>query len=80
MNTNIRTEIEIRPALASDWQVLTDLCIQLGYSTSSAEIRERLEDICNRTDTCITVATDSSGVVIGFIQVSIVRLLAEGPR
>ncbi len=79
-NANIKASIDIRPALPSDWPVLADLCVQLGYSTPANDIKKRLEEICNQQDSCISVATDSSGAVIGFIQVSIVWLLAEGFR
>jgi GNAT superfamily N-acetyltransferase len=67
--------IAIRPAALADSPCLALLCGQLGYPASPPQVHQRLAAILNDPARAVFVATSSSGEVVGWIQVSIVRLL-----
>ena len=67
--------IAVRPATLADSPCLAMLCGQLGYPVSPQQIRQRLAAILNDPERAVFVAESSNSEVIGWVQVSIVRLL-----
>ena len=70
--------ISIRQMLSLDVEVVSKLCDQLGYSTSTNETRTRFEKINKSNDHVIFVATDHTGKVIGFIHGRLDESLHKG--
>ena len=69
--------ISLRPATPADARAIGALCAQLGYPSSEAEIRHRLEALARSPDCEITVA-DDGGAAVAFVQVSIHRAIESG--
>lgn len=69
MNVTIR-EISIDDAAAA-----AGLCAQLGYPATPAEMADRVRGIASQPDHAVYVACESTGAVIGWIDVSLVRHL-----
>jgi|SRR5438477_397851 GNAT superfamily N-acetyltransferase len=67
--------LKVRPAQSNDAGPLAVLAGELGYPTSTAEMRARLRAIKPSADDAILVAQAPSGEVIGWIHVSVTRLL-----
>jgi GNAT superfamily N-acetyltransferase len=67
--------LKIRPPEPGDAGPLAVLAGELGYPTSAAEMRARLRAIKPSADNAIFVAQAPTGEVIGWIHVSVTRLL-----
>jgi len=67
--------LKIRPAKSSDVGPLAVLAGELGYPTATSEMKARLRAIKPLADNAIFVAQAPSGEVIGWIHVSVTRLL-----
>lgn len=65
----------IRPARASDAAELADLCCQLGYPTTLAEMSERLPQLLRLTDHHVAVAAGRDDRAVGFIHAEVRRQL-----
>lgn len=61
--------IEIRLARIEDATDITSLSEQLGYQSSGAEIKKRLENLLNSNEHCVFVAYQANGKVIGWLHV-----------
>jgi GNAT superfamily N-acetyltransferase len=62
-------QIEIRPARIEDASDISSLSGQLGYQSSGADIKKRLENISYSNEHCVFVAYLASGKIIGWIHV-----------
>lgn len=69
----------IRPALTADAGAIARLTTELGYATSTDEIRIRLATLLPRDTQFIAVAENASGVV-GWVAAEERMLLESGPR
>lgn len=67
----------IRPAVASDAAVLSQLLAQLGYPASVAEIPGRLEALANQRGAAAFVATNRHAEVVGLITVHIIASIHD---
>jgi GNAT superfamily N-acetyltransferase len=67
--------LKIRLAQSGDVGPLAVLAGELGYPTSTAEMKARLRTIKPSADNAIFVAQAATGEVIGWIHVSVTRLL-----
>ena len=67
--------LKIRPAKSGDAGPLAVLAGELGYPTASEEMKARLRAIKPSADDAIFVAQTPTGEVIGWIHVSVTRLL-----
>ena len=72
-------DLVIRPAGVEDVAALTELSGQLGYPADASDVGRRLEELRRDADSAVFVA-DAGGRVVGWIQVSISRLLESEPR
>jgi len=72
--------IRIRVARAGDAVALADLCTQLGYPSTPAEVAGRLEHIFGDPDHVVFVAELPEGGVVGFIHGFSGIALETGPR
>ena len=70
----------IREARAADVPALTRLCGQLGYGSSEPQVQRRFERICEDREHRVFVAEDSTGAVVGWVQVHLTRWLATDLR
>ncbi len=69
---------EVRAARAEDGDALARLADELGYPSSAAQIRARLELLRSRPDHWIGVAIDRAGAVLGWIHVGRAITLETG--
>ena len=69
--------MEIRPMIQQDSGQVADLSQQLGYPSSEADIRKRLDTMGQGADFSAFVAETTDGRVVGWIQVYAVRLIEE---
>ncbi len=60
-------DISIRHAAIEDYESISKLSNQLGYSSSNQSIQNRLEVILEKDDTCVFVARDVNHI-IGWIH------------
>jgi GNAT superfamily N-acetyltransferase len=67
----------IRPALASDAPILSELLTQLGYPCSPAEIPARLDAFGRFPQAVALVATNGYGEVVGLITSHIVSSIHD---
>jgi GNAT superfamily N-acetyltransferase len=67
-------------ARAGDAAPLADLCTQLGYPSTPAELAERLESIFGHPDHVVFVAELPPGRVAGFLHGFSGIVLETGPR
>ena len=67
----------IRPALASDAPILSELLTQLGYPCSPAEIPARLDAFARFPQAAALVATNGYGEVVGLITSHIVSSIHD---
>ena len=67
----------IRPALASDAPILSELLTQLGYPCSPAEIPARLDAFARFPQAVVLVATNGYGEVVGLITSHIVSSIHD---
>jgi GNAT superfamily N-acetyltransferase len=71
--------MNIRLATLSDAEAIASLAGQLGYPTTPAQARQRLERLLQWTDHAIFVAEAPSGGVIGWVHIFGTYLLEEQP-
>lgn len=71
-------DLIIRPALRTDAVRLAELCAQLGYSTTAADLLPRLEELLSDDDGML-FAAEQSGAVIGWVHVLRVCFLESAP-
>jgi GNAT superfamily N-acetyltransferase len=74
------TEVTIRRGRTKDAAALADLCGQLGYPTTRAQINERLRHLVPASKHAVFVAESPDAGVIGWIHVSATPLLESGTR
>jgi GNAT superfamily N-acetyltransferase len=75
-----KNELKIRRAKSADAPRLADLAGQLGYPTTTAQLRERLRRIQPASQHTIFVAESAKDGVIGWLHVSRQPLLEEELR
>lgn len=71
--------IGVRLAKKHDVRRLAELAGELGYPTTAAEMKARLAQVAAATEHCVFVAESHGGEVVGWIHVSVARLL-DVPR
>jgi ribosomal protein S18 acetylase RimI-like enzyme len=71
--------LKIRRARKNDVDRLAELAGELGYPTTSREMKARLFQLTPPADHCVFVANESDDEVIGWLHVSVSHLL-EVPR
>ena len=70
-----RDAVKIRRARKSDAQRIAELCGQLGYPATVAQIAQRLRRIKPASQHAVLVAESPKGKVIGWLHVSVEPLL-----
>jgi GNAT superfamily N-acetyltransferase len=81
MTTTVSAKgIRVRRASRADIPQLPELCAQLGYESTEAEIRTRFDDIASCFDEEIFVAEIADGRIAGFLGVFVMRTIASNPR
>lgn len=70
----------VRPAREADADAIAQLSATLGYPGTAAEVRDRLQFMIGSQNDLIAVATDSTGVVIGWMQAHASHVLESGFR
>jgi predicted N-acetyltransferase YhbS len=70
----------VRPAREADADAIAQLSATLGYPATAAEILDRLRFMLGSQNHLITVATDSSGAVIGWMHAHASHVLESGFR
>jgi GNAT superfamily N-acetyltransferase len=72
-----RASALVRAASAADAEALTGLCGELGYPSTSAQIRHRLRLLRDPERTLLVAEVD--GCVAGFIDVHVQRVVEADP-
>lgn len=72
--------MEVRAAHKDDVEVIARLAGELGYPSTAAEVRERLEALTADPQHALLVAVDRNGAVVGWIQFSEERSVVGDPR
>jgi ribosomal protein S18 acetylase RimI-like enzyme len=72
--------IRVREASLSDAPQLPELCRQLGYPSTEAEVRARLDAIEASAEHALFVAEASGGIIVGFVDVFVLRTVETDPR
>ena len=72
--------IEIRPAVENDVEAIARLAGELGYPSTAAQVRKRLDAIERDAQQAAFVAEAPGGEVVGWIHLSQVGSLASDPR
>lgn len=70
----------IRFAHLTDLNTLTDLAKQLGYCSTSDQIRSRLEELQSRSDENAILVAELGEHVVGWVHAHIYRLLVDDPE
>ncbi|HEX4230085.1 MAG TPA: GNAT family N-acetyltransferase [Bryobacteraceae bacterium] len=73
----IEDAIQIREIAATDAEAAAQLCAELGYPVEAEPMRERIDELSDAKGRVVYVACVSN-MVIGWIEVSIVRHLSSG--
>ena len=73
-------EVKIRRARAGDAPQLAQLSGQLGYPTTTAEIKKRLQRLKPASQNALFVAEYPDAGVVGWAHVSITHLMEVGTR
>jgi GNAT superfamily N-acetyltransferase len=68
----------IRVARTYDATAITDLCHELGYPATRAQVVSRLAAIEADPRDCVLVAEDASGTVAGWLHVAVRTSLTDG--
>ncbi len=71
-------EIRILPAAMSQAPEIARLCTELGYPSTTAEVKQRLEQILRNPSHTAFAATDPSEIVLGWVHLYEVYLLMVG--
>jgi GNAT superfamily N-acetyltransferase len=72
--------MEVRAAHKGDVEAIARLAGELGYPSTVAEVRERLEALTADPQHALLVAVDRSGGVVGWIHLSEERSVVGDPR
>ena len=67
----------IRTAHEANCGAIAALCGQFGYSATSEQVRERLGTLAGNSE-CTVVVAEEAGRVVGFMQVSVHRMVESG--
>ena len=70
-----RDAVKIRRARKSDAERIAELCGQLGYPATTAQISQRLRKIKPASQHAVLVAESPKGKVVGWLHVSVEPLL-----
>jgi GNAT superfamily N-acetyltransferase len=70
-----RDAVKIRRARKSDAERIAELCGQLGYPATAAQIAQRLRKIKPASQHAVLVAESPEGKVVGWLHVSVEPLL-----
>src|SRR5437870_2776316 len=73
-------ELKIRRAKSADAPRLAELATELGYPSTSAELRQRLRRISPATQNAVFVAEAKDSGVVGWLHVSKQALLESDMR
>jgi len=71
------TRVRVRPASSADAEGLADLCRQLGYPSTAAQVRDRLSLLADPERTLLVA--EAEGGLVGFIDVHVQRVVEEDP-
>jgi GNAT superfamily N-acetyltransferase len=74
------TSIEVRAAGKSDVEALARLAGELGYPSTAAQVRERLDAVEGNPQQATFVAVANIGDVVGWIELCEIRSLVHDPR
>jgi GNAT superfamily N-acetyltransferase len=72
--------VRIRRARISDAPQLAELCGQLGYPTTAAEITKRMRKLKPASQNALFVAESPDARVVGWTHVSVTHLVEVGTR
>ncbi len=75
-----RRQIAIRPAVHEDARAITALSAQLGYPSAAEKVRSRLESVLHCQDDAVWVAETAEARVVGWVHVSVRRLVESDPE
>jgi len=75
-----RRPIAIRPATGEDAEAIAALSSPLGYPSAAEKVRSRLESLLHRPDDAVWVAETAEARVIGWVHVSVRRLVENDPE
>ncbi len=79
-NAQARVSVHIRPMLAQDADCVAALATQLGYPSTSDEIRQRFDRIASRSEHTVLVAEDDGkGLIVGWLHVFLCHLMESDP-
>ena len=71
--------VTIRPAAPADAGTIAELACQLGYPSTEAQVALRLEALRGSPDSSVLVAEAETGPLLGWIHVSVNRLVESDP-
>jgi GNAT superfamily N-acetyltransferase len=71
--------VRVRAARGHDAKRIAVLAGQLGYPSTTHQVRRRIERIRRRPDHCALVAETADGEVVGWLHVFVSRLLESDP-
>jgi GNAT superfamily N-acetyltransferase len=74
------TSVEIRAAGNHDAEAIARLAGELGYPSTAAQVRERLDTLAADPRQAVFVAQIRDQAVVGWIQLSEVDSVVDGPR
>ena len=69
--------VHVRPACPADAEALAGLCGELGYPSTSAQVRDRLRLLDDQERTLLVA--EAEGSLAGFIDVHVQRVVEEDP-
>jgi len=73
-------EFEVRRAVRADIAQLPELCQQLGYPSTEAQVRMRFEDAEAAPERALFVAEAPSGALVGYLDIFVMRTIESEPR
>jgi GNAT superfamily N-acetyltransferase len=71
--------MRVRPATVRDAKRIASLAGQLGYPSTTLQVRRRIERIRRRPEHCALVVETAGGEVVGWLHVFVSRLLESDP-
>lgn len=78
MSSVLATTCKIRRAHPSDSWRIAYLAVQLGYDCTEEQVRERLREMLDSNQYCVSVAELPGGQIAGWIAVCLFRSIAAG--
>jgi GNAT superfamily N-acetyltransferase len=79
LDEGLKTRFKIRWATISDAGGIALLCGQLGYPSSPEEVRLRMKSILTENEQAVFVAVQGRIELVGWVQVSLLRLVVLSP-